>query len=485
VHMSCKDSVDVVSQIRDLQSFIDDFASEEAGTTALGDPEKIQITEEPIMLQKPNEKTLDDIEQTREEKTLIESSPVPEPLSFLSCDLNLSEDFTSLVNQFKQLKVPAVVIPKENCQMESVIITASDSPIPEDMHSQQSFYSQQQKSQTSRRPSSASSKKSTKSGKSQKSIRSARRLQNERKLQQQSQQSLQESIQKKPSSTQKYVERSYDEMMRIPDIYERLSFYEKTLDLCLKEESPFKSWVSSNQEKGKPQPLLEDYVPPIRTPEISRSNNSSIHFGSHMSGNMSSSFSGSISMFLKKATIGSTSFHSPHNSNFKRPNQENKPFLANQNYVHTPQVTTGGSGIFGRSISRFNLIATRSTQLPRYTRPTKPSHNRMTPILNNRVGATPTASKKINARPSPLNTNRRIKTSPSSLINTPTSSASSPSSFYGPKSSSTNSSDSNVRHDNMEGIDYLTTVLPQIDIRILQKALEEANGDSMVAISTA
>ncbi|KAG1068086.1 hypothetical protein G6F42_026421 [Rhizopus arrhizus] len=132
-------------------------------------------------------------------------------------------------------------------------------------------------------------------------------------------------------------------MMRIPDIYERLAFYEKTLELCLKEESPFASWCKSNQQKGKPEPLLEGYVPPARllSPETPHHND----FGS-----MSSTFSGSISMFLKKATISTPSVSKRH-------------LPMDNNGYGTPYIQNNSSSIFGRSISRLNL--SRSTQIPR------------------------------------------------------------------------------------------------------------------------
>lgn len=56
---------------------------------------------------------------------------------------------------------------------------------------------------------------------------------------------------------QKYIPRSYEEMMRIPNVFERVSFYEKTLDICLKEESPITRWCDFVMARGKPDALEE------------------------------------------------------------------------------------------------------------------------------------------------------------------------------------------------------------------------------------
>ncbi|KAI8367033.1 hypothetical protein BD560DRAFT_399939, partial [Blakeslea trispora] len=243
--------------------------------------------------------------------------------------------------------------------------------------------------------------------------------------------------------------------------------------------------MESMQQKGKPEPLLGSYMPPARTPEISRSNNSSSYLDQSLSNNSNPGLSGSISMFLKKAMSGSGNLQ-------QYPTPKVKPLVANttfpktQHYVSTPQISTGGSGIFGRSISRLSINPTRSAQLPRYTQPMKP-YNRLAPILNNRVGTA--QAKKQNLKSSvtltPIITSRSNRHIPMPSL-TPKSSASSPHPFLGADFSRLPSfANDSMRHNYPEGIDYLVTVLPQIDVRILQKALEEAHGDSMLAISIA
>ncbi|OBZ85066.1 hypothetical protein A0J61_06881 [Choanephora cucurbitarum] len=241
------------------------------------------------------------------------------------------------------------------------------------------------------------------------------------------------------------------------------------------------------QKKGKPEPLLGGYMPPARTPEITRSNNSSSYLDQSPSNGSSSGLSGSISMFLKKAMSGSGNLQQQNPVKGKTLPTSNV-FAKTQHYVSTPRISTGGSGVFGRSISRLNMNPTRSAQLPRYAQPLKP-YNRLAPILNNRVGTAQT--KKQQHKPSvtltPIITSRSNKSAPMPSL-TPRSSASSPHPFFSTeynRFSSFSNDRHSMRQNYAEGIDYLTNVLPQIDIRILQKALEEANGDSMLAISIA
>lgn len=95
--------------------------------------------------------------------------------------------------------------------------------------------------QPSSRPVTQSRRGSISSKKSSQSIKSARRH-NEKKASQ---------------AAQKYIPRTYEEMMRIPDVYERIVFYEKTLDLCLRTESPITHWSQFMSTRGKPKALEE------------------------------------------------------------------------------------------------------------------------------------------------------------------------------------------------------------------------------------
>ncbi|KAI8344235.1 hypothetical protein BC941DRAFT_447232 [Chlamydoabsidia padenii] len=58
-------------------------------------------------------------------------------------------------------------------------------------------------------------------------------------------------------SANRYHARTYDEMMRIPDIHERIRFYDKTYQLCIRSDSALSTWIKKFKEKGIPRPLLE------------------------------------------------------------------------------------------------------------------------------------------------------------------------------------------------------------------------------------
>ena len=62
---------------------------------------------------------------------------------------------------------------------------------------------------------------------------------------------------KEEKPRQIYIRRTFEEMMRIPDIFERLSFYEKTLDACLAVESPIAQWIKFMSTRGKLQAVEE------------------------------------------------------------------------------------------------------------------------------------------------------------------------------------------------------------------------------------
>ncbi|GAA5803373.1 hypothetical protein HPULCUR_008852 [Helicostylum pulchrum] len=485
-------SKDVLDQIRDLQTFIDDFVADAGSPTSVSPPSTPQEKTELILpapvtkdtvfhkpddvqVHKPDEVQEFEPKKTVEEKTAKEEPEektlVEQPLSMLSYDLNLSADFSSLLTQFNEIKVSPVEVKqpqpqniysdddKEKIQLDPITIDNYTTGTPK---FSDSFFLNEHTPSSGVSTKSQSRRTSISSKKSQRSARSSRR-QNEKKLQyKQQQQQLQQQ------QPQKYVERSYDEMMRIPDIYERLAFYEKTLDLCLKAESPIASWHTSNKEKGKPQPMLEGYVPPVRllSPEVPLSESGF--------GNMSSTLSGSISMFLKKAGGSHSVPKRPDTKSLLASSSNyNTPYTSNNNY-HT------GSGLFGKSMSRLNL--SRSTQVPRYDHQLQPIN---TPVAtrsmyNKQISSPRKTKSSANNELSPLCINYGHDRG-SSLIRTPRSSSSTPSSF----GSTTTINSQGEFTSRSSGLNYMINILPQVDISILQRALDEAKGDPMVAISIA
>ncbi|KAI7851319.1 hypothetical protein BDC45DRAFT_516275 [Circinella umbellata] len=93
-----------------------------------------------------------------------------------------------------------------------------------------------------------------------------------------------------------YHPRSYAEMMRVPNTRERIAFYERTFKQCIRANSKLSLWIKQTKEKGLPKPMTEGYTPPTRpvSPEI------------QPTPTMSSSLSGSISTFLRKASVSNS-----------------------------------------------------------------------------------------------------------------------------------------------------------------------------------
>ncbi|KAI9303272.1 hypothetical protein BJ944DRAFT_232314 [Cunninghamella echinulata] len=54
-----------------------------------------------------------------------------------------------------------------------------------------------------------------------------------------------------------YHPRSYEEMTRIPDIHERIRFYEKTYQLCIQAESPLTAWLKKYEPIDSPEPMAK------------------------------------------------------------------------------------------------------------------------------------------------------------------------------------------------------------------------------------
>jgi hypothetical protein len=205
----------------------------------------------PLELHKPDEiteleKRGELPEQKKEQGFILEN-----------CELNISSDFSALVEQFKEPQLsPSTKYKPDEKDMDFFSLT-TESNTKNSVRKKSQFKSTEHPHQTTSatcspfllrdhtmeniksRPASISSKKT------QKLTKSNRKFSGKK-------QQLQ-----KPKQTIKYIERSYDEMMRIPNIYERLAFYEKTLELCLQAESPVVGWIKSMSEKGVPQPLRE------------------------------------------------------------------------------------------------------------------------------------------------------------------------------------------------------------------------------------
>ncbi|KAI9470687.1 MAG: hypothetical protein EXX96DRAFT_585402, partial [Benjaminiella poitrasii] len=544
-------SKDLLDQIRDLQCVIDSFAAE--NTVSLSAPTKEERGEEKVAAETDaieDEKTdeLKPVLHQKEDKTLVEPIlKLPKPISI--CKLNLSDDFSLLVNQFQTLKVSPDEIktfdlqPQHNIENEKTQVKEEEKDNNNNTKKEEdkSFLNQHQspaafssqlplkipKKSSRRRTSSVSSKRSQKSTKSNKSTKSVKSSTHKKKQQQKN------LLVHQPQEY--YIRRSYDEMMRIPDIYERLSFYENTLDLCLKEVSPIAKWVQQNKTKGKPEALMEDYS--LSSTRIRRErlvSSSSGYFRQTNGNNASTStlssmgfiLSGSISTFLKKKVSANHSTPVTTKSCFSKPHNNN-----NKSSIIVPcpsysadktNAANNNSNLFGRSISRFNNISTnRLSTYNGYQQPSFPKKynfdSHAPPIsyaqpLNNSNNNTNRIASLSNKRPptKTLLTSLSTKDYQSYLLpsanrshmsqqHTSKSSTSTPNSdssgySFGRSGSMANLNyhrDPNYANSSPtttttgKALEYIVSVLPQVDISILQTALNEAQGDPMAAISIA
>ncbi|KAG1053228.1 hypothetical protein G6F43_004683 [Rhizopus delemar] len=232
------------------------------------------------------------------------------------------------------------------------------------------------------------------------------------------------SLAKEEKPKQRYIRRTFEEMMRIPDIFERLSFYEKTLDACLAVESPIARWIKFMSTRGKLLALEEGHVPvprPKPRPECPS-------YGSSLF------FTGSLSHIWRKAT-GSQAFPLRDNPT------ENTP---------SRLPSASGSGL-KRSVSILGAFGTHRTT-HRQDRPKSIRHRA------NSVHRRPIERSLISVIHSSF-----IKSSPSRTFK--------PDAFK------------DISKKHLSKLNYMVTVLPHEDVGGILEAFEEANGDTVHAIS--
>ncbi|KAI8069996.1 hypothetical protein BC940DRAFT_317952 [Gongronella butleri] len=238
-------SEDIISQLRDLQSVIDDF---ELGSENYNQQRERQSKREKhnslmdtLMPFQSSDSFADLVDKINEIQPTLDDVVLPSP-----------EDATSLAID-------------GDVQAENAVPPASPAmPLPSSPPSMPPSVSQ---------PSLGSEKRSIKSHKSTRTRRA-------------------------DNAACKYYARSYEEMMYIPDISERIRFYEKTYQQCMAAPSVMYAWVQRMKAKGKPTPLCEGYTPPPRPVLVP--SGSSVFKGRVDHGSLS--FNGSISMVFRKAT---------------------------------------------------------------------------------------------------------------------------------------------------------------------------------------
>lgn len=242
-------------ELLEQERICEEKIAEEPGKEAI-DPQSMSSASQ---LQKPEEKTPERAPEKKKgilrkavlesyrnasedkEKILVEqqTNALPSPSSSLrSLHILPDRSMISIKDVYASpVRTDPGILSRQSSRKDNMSDTAS---ISIKSLSTRSFLNEQPM-QPSSRPVTQSRRGSISSKKSSQSIKSARRH-NEKKASQ---------------AAQKYIPRTYEEMMRIPDVYERIVFYEKTLDLCLRTESPITHWSQFMSTRGKPKALEE------------------------------------------------------------------------------------------------------------------------------------------------------------------------------------------------------------------------------------
>ncbi|CDH54681.1 predicted protein [Lichtheimia corymbifera JMRC:FSU:9682] len=320
---------------------------------------------------------------------------------------------------------------------------------------------------------------------------------------------------KKESSTVEYTARSYDEMMRIPDPRERLAFYEKTFKQCMRADSKLTSWMKRVKEKGLPKPMTEGYKPPPRprTPDEAEQSKGTLH------GNGSTtSLSGSISMFLKKASASSTLGRRTFGETTPRPSMSRlflptslsrlslskssrQPKVAPE---YEPALPTSSlpDYDFNRAKRPPPPMSTTAAAAQKPPRPAATMSATTTMGTNRWRTATPantsssrhkkTKKKRSTDSMSSTTTTNSTTTSPARSISSSFSKLSRLSRRQSTATLNSTTTKSKQQHQQQHGessVDMAVTemcnTLPHMDRRVIEEYLAEAGGDQMVAITLA
>ncbi|KAL0096907.1 hypothetical protein J3Q64DRAFT_1710104 [Phycomyces blakesleeanus] len=235
-----------------------------------------------------------------------------------------------------------------------------------------------------------------------------------------------ESVSK--TTVPEYHPRSYAEMMRIPNVYERIVFYEKTFDLCMQANSALSAWSTRVRQQGIPIAMRQGYQPPPRSNDANdtlKTNNG---------------LSGSISMFLRKSKPPVLTSYSQASEN-RQSNQFFPPSMSRRSLARyaqsrsSPQDSPNLSYSFARPPHPVSLFQ-RHTDMP------SPGHR-------SRVG---------HAKQMPFTSMRRSIERPVEKVR-------------------------NV--ETSDALREMCDVLPQMDECVLNDYLKKAGGDSVLGISLA
>ncbi|KAI8981961.1 hypothetical protein BDF20DRAFT_864324 [Mycotypha africana] len=374
---------------------------------------------------------------------------------------------------------------------------------------------------------SAKSAKSTKSAKSSKSCKSPKSIKNakrqhlqEKKLMLQQQNRIDPSEQTPEKQyKQKYIPRTYEEMMRISDTQERMKFYEKTIDLCLKAETPIGVWRKKLDEKNTGHSACTSKTNTARSTPVST--RKLIHKQDLSSSGIPTNSQHEAQTHTAKSALR----HKPTSKNMSQtihPLTKKKPYPSKPNLKDPKDNaistcdTDGSNKVLVRTFSKFSLTpsmrpnhfrATSWHQDNSYSHDEAVAHKIIPPVPSsnnvrrfphpshqkNRVSAISTSHSKeqlltdqlyikdknyLNAWPSDYKTITEIRASatpnkPIRRHSLNTIGTNNPRSTL----TATYATDDNIEH--------LRNILPQVDMYTLKNALIEAKGDPVTAVSVA
>lgn len=380
-----------------------------------------------------------------DEKTEVpdEKTEVEEPVGLSQLQLSFSNDFSRLADQFSHMKYATWTAKEaidedddessdEEEGEEQAFVVVQEGKLGEAVEEQQQ--APRQNKEMARET--VSDKMLVEQQESQESFAASSTMPSSSTLRIRSRRP---SAVSKNSPPRKYTARSYSEMLRVPETRDRLAFYERTFDACMKADSQLAAWISRMKAKGLPQPMTEGYQPPPRraaspvqqpqeTPKLTSS----------------------ISMFLRKASSSAA--------------------VSRRTLTEMPR-TSSSRFFLPPSISRLSL--SRSTR-PKVT-PVKQSPKPKTSFSTNQRPPRPPFIKKCSWRDKSTESLRSTATRNTETTTDPCSIPSPHSIKHG-----------FVNAKRTDGaLDEMCNVLPNLERRVLEEYLAEAGGDAMTAITLA
>ncbi|CAO3628779.1 unnamed protein product [Cunninghamella echinulata] len=289
-----------------------------------------------------------------------------------------------------------------------------------------------------------------------------------------------------------YHPRSYEEMARIPDIHERIRFYEKTYQLCIQAESPLTAWLKKYEPIDSPEPMIKDINSPkpsiaIKSPSMypslkNKLNNNPLR--------LSRSSSNSFRSFFRKSSSTIT-------NNSQSPDITSSPDIISspESIKRTPKLSksmnfrNSFSSLQKSSSTKITPLLSRNRIYDKsLTLSTIPKKRSLFQLSHLKKNDSPSLSNTTYIS-SPLELNNYHYQDFNNNINNNYTNNNSMSQHHHLHHYNlhqhNNSSNSNNYNTNEAALLEMQHILPQLDTSVLQQYLIKANGDTMVAITMA